>query len=521
MRNSSAFLKAAFVSIGFVLAVSGLRGWEKTVQGKGRAPSAVGKSRSGSRFNVDAFNRALGTTLRDSRARAELVNLLVETYRPRVRKLARAIRTYHYGNRGPLSQDPFSQASPVPSSRGYFDAKRTGVGVVSLEDPNAYRTPIELSPPEASDYFKTKAGLLFGKGTSEGAAGPGLYAAVDPIQSETYAGNPWFLLEIEAPEGTKYLEEQDLYRVDGEFFDRFLKDEDLRAAFFARSDKKYWKLGENSYFLSKEFLIDSPAIRSLLNDALQKLEIDFLLYPWTEGGIVHCAVTGPGGVGAELAMNFINSEFLVRGGKLTVFVGALEANPPAEKAKRYLELLEILELGYARFWFPPSYPNAQNNPGPSPTPSPAAPRDGDSTDYAIDYGYSLYNSMTYLKKAVFLTYGWNEILGRTSAWVPEIVSAEEAKGVSEFYGRFYDSSSAIPKGKVIFHGLIVRTRTTTSTSSTGQMTYTQAIGNLDAELRLKAKLGAKKLAEILERVSEQTFGCSKKYPDEHLHMPTD
>ncbi len=138
---------------------------------------------------VEAMNRVWEEKLSDTATQTDFRAELQKEFSRRVRTLSRPVSFYHYGGRG---------NSGLDAPRGDIPA-------------DAYTTPLELRPPEAKEYFKYYSSL-FRVGKVDSQVGPGVYAAVDPVQSESYAKAPWMMLEILAPTGTRYL---DLRPIDG------------------------------------------------------------------------------------------------------------------------------------------------------------------------------------------------------------------------------------------------------------------------------------------------------------------
>jgi hypothetical protein len=435
---------------------------------------------------ITQLDLELESLLQHPEARREAVNELIDSYRPRLRTLRRSIRAFHYGWRTSMESGSTTKIA--------LDAKRLGPGVTSLQDPRAYQTPLELQPPELDEYFRKKAGLFFGsQNHSPGAvAGPGLYAAIDPIQSQDYAGSPWVLVEIETPAGTNYINEQDLQVVNSDFFQKRLKHIDWRSIAL-QDGNGYVRTQEGDYYLLDfEVVTQSPTLLRLMTEALQELKVDFLLYAWRKPSITLCKLSGVGGPNSRSTMNFINPEFITRGGKLRVYVAELEANPPREKMKHYRELLEVIEL------------------------SPFITPDESSEKYGKNPGRFqkrfLYGNRkeeaehAYPADLIFFrTYGWNQPLKRKSRWTPHYVSEQEAIAYSRFMNQNKSERANSSRGELTLRNLV-------------------PIGDelaIDIDRDYARLFPPSEHARIQDFIRRTTYGCDPKHPEERLIVRTD
>ena len=135
-----------------------------------------------------------GALAQNAKTREQKVAELAQGLLPAVRTLSRPITVYHYGSRGIVFYD--NGKCVLDGCQEIIDLKRNG----------QYDAAVELNPPEVKTYFKSLTAMFAAHQEKNWNMGGGLYAAVDPIQSITYAHGNWFLLEITLPIGTKYLD---------------------------------------------------------------------------------------------------------------------------------------------------------------------------------------------------------------------------------------------------------------------------------------------------------------------------
>lgn len=250
--------------------------------------------------------------------------------------MLRDIKVYHYGTRG---TEAFS---PVPSIiRPEIASSKLVINddeAIDLKRDGSYFSPVELNPPEATEYFRAMTNLFSSREKLKWNVGPGLYAAVDPIQSESYAGRPWFMLEVTIPKGSKYL---DLRPFDGIVVSKKFVSDWLSQIKLGEYRRGFKRTGANQFILSWRDLLEKPNFRKLVIQAIQKLNIDEFAYAWNEGTIKPCLDRS---MEVEIAFNFVNPALLDRGGKLKLYTQNLEKDAPAEKKAAYKELIEKIEM---------------------------------------------------------------------------------------------------------------------------------------------------------------------------------
>ena len=128
------------------------------------------------------------------------IQILGDAFKPYVRTTKRIHHFYHYGTRGTLNR---------------VDARRPRRNYVTDEamdlpsdHPYDYEGPVPLKSDVAEQYFRRLSKNFFGRSSafSNWDIGYGLYAAMDPMTSASYMGEPGFLLEITTPKGFTYLD---------------------------------------------------------------------------------------------------------------------------------------------------------------------------------------------------------------------------------------------------------------------------------------------------------------------------
>jgi hypothetical protein len=434
--------------------------------------------------------------------RTKLLSDLTDDLQSQVLTLKRPIKVYHYGKRGPKQHNPYLNQNEQGfnhSGWGYFDLARPQ----GSADLSAYSSAAELNPPEASDYFKLKAGLIFGEGSSAGAAGAGLYAAVDPIQSETYAGGPWFLLEIEVPAKIRYLPFSIGFKVSEQFFKKHLKQLNWLEHMSTDDDRWYIRLKNGSYGITKEAMIDIPELKQLYQEAIHKLKIDLLAYPWNAHALAHCRENNVAGPGSQIAFNFVNPDFLKRGGLLNVYVANLEADASEQKKKYYQNLLNVIEMGLWNISFSGSYDTSTK----------IASKPQEMVDGKVEYGALGVNKFIslpyYLNTAFFRTFSWNSVLQRVSPWSQFLnLSPEELFGVSTAMNTHFVQPQQLVSGKLQLNlNLFHLTEQITNYNIYYRYQFDPRVG-------FQKWLGEGEYQKRLRQLESQTYQCDPAHPEE-------
>lgn len=262
---------------------------------------------------------------------ARVVADLRDEIAKQVRTLKRTVKVYHYGTRGPINYFNDPNQTLVFNQDEAIDLKRNG----------SYDSPVELNPPEATEYFRQLSGSFASAKQIRWNVGPGLYAAMDPIQSQNYAGNPWFLLEITVPAGTKYLE---VRPVDGVIVSQVF----MQKWFSALNDLdtgKVTRIEKDRFVIGFRAMLALPQLRQLIVDASKTLNVDFITYAWIAPTIQICKKRMDGiGTG----FNFINPKFLDRKPILNVFTQSLD-HPSSAQKLAYEKLLKKVEASEVIF----------------------------------------------------------------------------------------------------------------------------------------------------------------------------
>lgn len=272
-------------------------------------------------------------------AKIQFVEELSKELEHRVKVFHRSIKVYHYGNRGDAIQ---TDRLPKPTHSS-LPKKINDEEVIDLKREGRTDTPVELNPPEAAAYFKAMSGLYRDR-SIKWMVGPGLYGAVDPIQSESYAGNPWFLLEITIPRGNRYLDLRPFNSlvVSRQFVKKWFETVEIESIHdddLVQIDSKWFKL-------SWIAILNDERLRNLTNRAFQRLKIDEIAYVWGRSSYSICNQRS---FHASIAFNFVNPEFLDRGGELKLYVQSLEKNPEPAKITAYRGLLDLIDSAVIRF----------------------------------------------------------------------------------------------------------------------------------------------------------------------------
>ncbi len=294
----------------------------------------------------------------------------------RTKTLRRPLKFYHYGTRGNLNQSPFSR-DRGPLIYGRHEAINYLTG---LE--NAMK-PAPLKPPAAIHYFKSLAeSHAAADGEHEWTVGAGIYFATDPVQSESYIGLPWFLLEMELPADIRYLDIQGDNKL--EFPESILdvyRKHDYRDGPPMHGNEGV--LGNGVIFGR---LMRDDDTRAILVRLFREFKIDFIAYSWNLPSYGICLDFDGKRFEGGVAINVINPSLIDRAQNWSFFVAQLETSASPEKKNAYRLVLEKIELGYVK-----SIPLLKLN-------------------EEIEYSFSDASAWT----SRVATYGWNRALGRKS-----------------------------------------------------------------------------------------------------------
>ena len=272
----------------------------------------------------------------NSQNKAALQEDLRVELKSRLKTFHRPVKVYHYGNRGPLRYSELSGSVQtthlkINHHEAMDLARSRGKG------PGLYSGPVELSPPEAAKYFRAMT-QNFRTEEPDWNVGQGLYAAIDPVQSEIYMGNPWFLLEISVPAGLRYLDIRpgDGIAVSEAFIRKWVVPESGRS--YDRFEGK--QLPNHLRGLEMKYLLELPKLAQMVFSLFDELKVDALAYPWQPHTSSFCAnISGDG----QIAFDFIDPRSLSRGIELKVFVQTLEAKANETKRAEYARVLDLIE----------------------------------------------------------------------------------------------------------------------------------------------------------------------------------
>lgn len=268
------------------------------------------------------FNEQLDVIDARPELRAEIITDLKNELARRTKTLKRSIKVYHYGQRA--SEEPLSET-------------------IYLKRNDSLLSPVELNPPEASNYFRRMADSFRSSEKIQYQVGPGLYAAIDPVQSQAYANTPWFLLEITMPSGTRYL---DTRPNDGILLSKAFVQKWFSNLFANHSDNEdVIRFGKDRFFIKFTKLLRLAKLRQLVVEALERDHTYVIAYYWAESTISICRDRL---FRSSAAFNFINPAFLTRNSLLKLYTQNLEENPSDEKKNAYSRLLDKIESSELR-----------------------------------------------------------------------------------------------------------------------------------------------------------------------------
>ncbi len=387
----------------------------------------------------------------------------------RVRLFPRTVKVYHYGNRGTVRRPDmhYDGSSPAETRRFNYDEamdlKRGASGTAA-----DYETSVELTPPESNNYFEAMA-AQFANGDQSWNVGPGLYAAVDPVQSENYLGNPWFLLEITVPKGMKYL---DLRPIDGlvvseAFVQKYL----LEASLDNLDQLRLNRLGVNRFGIEIRSLMHFPKLRQALNDVLKELEVDVFAYAWSRHTYDVCKLNS---YNQDVAFNFVNPDALNRGLSLKTFVSDLEAQAHPQKLAEYSRILDLIDSAKLNV-----YLNLDQN--------------GKRTISSRDNGSRM------------LTLGWSSVLKREPTYLKMVGNQSELDEVKKYFVEYQ-----VQKGQLTLTFLEKYKKT--STNSAGYVTHTLEYDPLKDLKENQSEL----YKERVQLIRNTVFGCDPRYPQENI-----
>ncbi len=431
---------------------------------------------------VEAY---LNFKLRENpQAEQELLSDLKAEINRRVRFFKRPIKVYHYGTRGAKGHLRLGKTASSSSSNlalnhdEAIDLKRSA----KPGGEATYHGPVELHPQEAFDYFGALTDIFY-TGVSSWNVGPGLYAAIDPVQSESYAGNPWFLLEISIPEGIKYI---DLRPADG-----FIFSKKFIQKWFIQNPENFFQhvdlvqFGEEVFHIDFTSLLGIEAFKKVIVQAFKELKVDVMAYAWAGHTVLPCAERT---LRQRIAFDFINPDFLKRipNEALSVYVQTLESDASMEKKQAYEKLLQKIEASLI---------------GDTLYLDPAA------ATKVIPPVLS-WDSMKW--HARILTLGWNQALGRTSFLEGNVF---EKNTIQQLIGIF----SALDTDA---HGDPIPADANPTTANALQTpfltTQFKAILSKDKSLMfldplaLLKKQDPDRYQKLIQWVEEDTFGCSPR-----------
>lgn len=411
---------------------------------------------------------------------------LVNELKSRVRTFTRPVRVYHYGGRSPgLLDAPRADmeaelrslvAMPVDTSASKPALPESELALAP------YRTPLELSPKEAVTYFE-KFSSLFREGQLESIVGPGIYASIDPVQSESYAKNTWFLMEIEVPTGSRYL---DLRPTDGIVVSKAFIEKWFPKLRNGNGDRvaNLKRIG-NNFYISWNSVLEHDALRRMVSRSLASLKVDAIAYSWSSPSSELC---GKIAFEQRTGFNFIEPSFAKRA-KLRVFVENMGLDPAASKTKEYRRIFDLIHsYPLAFFSYHSTDPRTLNSSDPGPRLGPA--------------NFKMRTS----------TYAWTASLMRPYPLSEILVNPRDAE---QFYGNAGTSLNGASQGYPFssLSELPVDTSrmSCTTVTESGNTRNTCNYSPLDA----MRKSDPKKAAAILAQYRKWTFGCSEKYPGEN------
>lgn len=252
----------------------------------------------------------------------EIVEILKNLLKPRIKKLLRPISFFHYGERGSFIRGG-QQYSNFPST----------------DNPEDFTGPIDIEPRPAKKYFQDMTANFFDRPQPEMLDtffGKALYAAVDPLASIRYLGNPGFLLTITAPKGTTYYDTrigspkltEEHSRLIGCKFESWSGEKNKNVARSITKNRRF----------SISLLVSTTEGQALLKKVFRDLEISFIISTFlADSGYIECKNT------ANTMAVFVDSGSADRL-KIQAFVPAMDENPSPEKLSAYREILEYFDI---------------------------------------------------------------------------------------------------------------------------------------------------------------------------------
>jgi|GEM_PF-2167825 len=425
--------------------------------------------------------------LADAGRENEFRGELAAELKNRVRTLSRTVRVYHYGKRGvgtfdaPRTMSDENRAAITSSPPGITPGldSEAAAAAQAIADQQAqaelpYVAPLELHPKEIQDYYR-RYSSLFQEGAVDSQVGPGIYAAVDPIQSDSYANSPWFLLEMEVPAGARYL---DLRPGDSV---------EVSKAFYAKwfgytSEKPQWSLHSglrsgDRFIIRFTALLEIRALRKTVNYVLSDLRVDALAYSWAAQSAEICRKIS---FDQRIAFNFINPNFLKNSSHYRVFVENLELSPDSEKKRAYSHMLDLIQS------YPVSivhgFTKAQGVQTPPMTWSPP------------------------LGEMRVLTYAWAEKLHRKAQILDLFKNSSDLQ-------KTYQKLSSL-RGSYSGESVDLNLKLLHCATDSARPDYDTEYCRYDplSEMRKTSPL---KAASILAEYQKWTFGCSTEHPEEN------
>jgi hypothetical protein len=410
-----------------------------------------------SRFADTSLREAFRNEIRDELSR-------------RVRTLTRSVSFYHYGGRG---------AEGLDASRGDKPAE-------------AYTTPLELRPPEAIAYFREYSSL-FRAGPLESQVGPGIYAAIDPIQSESYAKAPWFLLEIRATAGMKYLDLRpwDNLEVSKEFVEKWFAEGSPTS-----QSSAYSRVG-NRFVVSFRSLLEIKSLREQISVVLSELGVDALAYAWSRPALSICSKIG---MKQPIAFNFINPAYLDKTNRYRVYVQNLEGNPSEERSAAYSRILDSIQAAPLQFMGTTEGTYSYTSNGKTTT----------TTQPAIQPNWALG-----LFRMRILIQPWTVALSRP--YLPDAVLKTEGDGAKLYAATIAAAPNTYSSVNFALNTDVMKKTDYPTNSNSSSSSSTSSVSQLYVydPLAILKKTNPKNYARIIAETQSSTFGCSEKYPKEN------
>ncbi len=273
-------------------------------------------------------------------------DLIESVLSPYIRKLDRKVSFFSYGTRGLIDHDS-QEARDKKKPQYNLDENINLPGSGGAED---FTSPVDLNPIRtengkkidiARDYLESMAKNFFDQGNITWELGRALYTATEPLASIGYSGNPGFLIEVEVPAQTHYLDIRIPHKdlpVSAEIalkYQCFLAKQVTEEIYLQQISRT---TRENTF--DPKLLLYSPLTRALAKNVFKKLQISFIAAGWGEYNYVECR-RNPEQPFMTMAV-FMNPE-ATREMRARIYVPALEKNPAPEKLKAYQNLLNYLD----------------------------------------------------------------------------------------------------------------------------------------------------------------------------------